>query len=464
MEKRLAGLLLLTRLLPKDDNKTIQKVFDQIGWGFIRTLLTPLHQHFVQEDQNDDSDRFNTCVGTCTVGTTLLSSFLSLDTSVTDLSEIQWFINPLKKIIKAGTIANALNIQINHDNRQQVYQQGFEQFSEQDKNILSEVMISAKTLASKNEDFRQEFLEEEVLTALIYILNQKQINLAQNCLYLCQQIISKDKNFAKQFIQRFPQFLNQIVIVISKSFDQIEKETKSDKQYIELSLDMLNTLLYVFPCPLPEGQQLQNLLLQSQSQWSQYLWQGLKFLFENKLGSIQKYSGYQLCASMIFIFGHQWLLQGKQDIKLPELIISSLCIELKLLFRDCFVSAKSSNKTRAYDVIPFCFVIVEATIDILCELEDSDSVGYELEMEIIKLFQAVEEVIFDVLAFLKEVKDGEQIENEDLLIGCVRVVGRYLAECPDGFSDQVDLLMNFMKSLQGGEGKKFLVPYLMQQK
>lgn len=134
-------------------------------------------------------------------------------------------------------------------------------------------------------------------------------------------------------------------------------------------------------------------------------------------------------------------------------------------------------RERAAGLLPVCFEVLEGAIEALAEAEDPDLPGVEpFEPRVaLAVLRTVEEAADSVLQFLEQVAgaegDGDAV-RESLAVASVRLLGRFLVECPLAFGDRVRRLLPFLLSCGAdraaddgaavGQGTVFLLPVLVQ--
>lgn len=129
--------------------------------------------------------------------------------------------------------------------------------------------------------------------------------------------------------------------------------------------------------------------------------------------------------------------------------------------------------SSAMDVIPACFQIVEALLDILVENEDASQEPFAQEPTefiplddsiALRIMESVSDCIEYILEAVEEASTySKNLFKNTLLLACSRCVGRFLAEVPSGHSGAVmKCLEPLCAAGEALEGAGFLVPGLLQ--
>ena len=114
---------------------------------------------------------------------------------------------------------------------------------------------------------------------------------------------------------------------------------------------------------------------------------------------------------------------------------------------------------RALSLLPIYLMLFEAFIDLLVQTESSNPA-------VDGVFADVDEAVLHLMLFMKDLSESNGTtftnQNADLIVGCIRLIGRYLAEVPVAHQDITKEIMPFMISYAKGEAVHFLIPALYQ--
>lgn len=129
--------------------------------------------------------------------------------------------------------------------------------------------------------------------------------------------------------------------------------------------------------------------------------------------------------------------------------ISRVLEEIKLKDSDVWKGPTESAGERALRMLPCCFLLLEASIEALAEdAEDEEAAGGGISSGLgsgvaQRALASIQETVELLLQVLEDGSEGDTSPklgssvSEPLKVAAVCALGRFLAECPDAFSDRV---------------------------
>lgn len=216
--------------------------------------------------------------------------------------------------------------------------------------------------------------------------------------------------------------------------------------------------------------------------WSKHMRDGVSAILHNRTAPAKKLQALSLAESMVCILGEGWLIG---EIELPDvrdaipsdrcliLVLEQSRVEIAVMLNElAYMKYEASkNSSLKEDIIlkqrnlATAFSLVEKIIKLISNVdEDQDLIN---ENTLMKVIRGLNETTGVVLEYLQDAKEHGQRKGDDLLAS-VRVIGSFLAQTPDAWTEKVKELLDYMLSIEGEDEQSpfnsicFLLPMLCQ--
>ncbi|KNA19038.1 hypothetical protein SOVF_065280 [Spinacia oleracea] len=436
-EKRLAGLLLVTRCCDKDDHDSILKVYHAIGVRFLNRLLhTGVGKGKIAGSGSDNRDAYlHLCI-------TVLAAFCRVP-------EIAASADMVPKIPLVLEIME----------------------KESSSSFLEECYEILFLTSSASENGVATLFESGGLRLIATQLSSLQdgSQVLQLSLRLVQLICSQISVDA--IISRHLSELSTMVVSIARQFALLQNALK---------FELLQLLCVVLSSD--HAVPLKNALrVVSNNKWSAYVRAGVIDILQNRVASEHKIQALTVAEAMLTVLGEGWLI-GQLDV--PDLtksfppdrclllVLESARVEISVLLNElAYIKYEAvSSKSEAFPLkkrnLAVVFSLVENIIKLISSLcEDEGNIISEDTFT--KIICGLNETVEVVLEYLKDAKDHGQKKGDDLLAS-VRLVGSYLAETPLASKEKVKELLEYLLSVKGENelspflSRSFLLPMICQ--
>ncbi|XP_021770366.1 neurochondrin-like isoform X1 [Chenopodium quinoa] len=436
-EKRLAGLLLVTRCCDKNDQHSIVKVYDAIGVRFLHRLLrTGVGKGNIADSGSDNRDAYlHLCI-------TVLAAFCR----VPEIAASEDMVSKIPLILEIMEKESSSSI------LEECYEILFLTSSVSDKGVATLYESGGLRLISIH---------------LPSLPDGSQV--LELSLRLLQLILSKVS--VDVIISRHLPELATMVVPIARQFALFQNALK---------FDLLQLLCVILSSD--HSVPLKNALrAMSDNKWSAYVRAGIMDILQNRVAAEQKIQALIVAEAMLAMLGEGWLIvqldvpdlnKSFQSERCLLLVLESARVEIAVLLNELAYlkyEAASSNpeafllKRRNLAIV---FSLVENIIKLISNLsEDEESIISEGTFT--KVISGLNETVEVVLEYLKDAKDHGQKKGDDLLAS-VRLVGSYLAEAPLASKEKVEELLAYLLSIEGENefspflSRSFLLPMICQ--
>ncbi|XP_049933383.1 uncharacterized protein LOC116253108 isoform X5 [Nymphaea colorata] len=438
-EQKFAGLLLATRLCQGNDDASVRKIYDAVGFSFLNRLLrTGLGKGGDTEEREDYLK----------LAVTVLATFCRLPevASSTDmLSTVPLILEILRK--------------------------------RSDPSLIVECYECLLLIGSASQDGPRMLFDSGAITVLsshISILpdGSLAVEVSMRLLLLILNELPLD-----MIILQNSEELAHIVVAVARPFGLLHSALKFD------ALHLLSAILS-FHHMEPLHQSL--ISRSSDSTWGNYIGVGITAVLQNRVGSAEKIEALILAESMINIFGESWLVS---TMNLPDaaetvpadrcllLVLETSRIEIAVLLNElAYLKYEASKDSTVYSSsqglflkqrnLAMAYSLMEKIIKLISSLFESEGISIS-EGTLIKAMSGISETISLVFDFLQDAKEHGQRKGDDLLAS-VRIIGSFLAETPFAMGERVGELLDFILSVEGEAEESslysicFLLPMLCQ--
>ncbi|XP_049933382.1 uncharacterized protein LOC116253108 isoform X4 [Nymphaea colorata] len=442
-EQKFAGLLLATRLCQGNDDASVRKIYDAVGFSFLNRLLrTGLGKGGDTEEREDYLK----------LAVTVLATFCRLPevASSTDmLSTVPLILEILRKRSDPSLIVECYECLLligsaSQDGPRMLFDSGAITVLSSHISILPDGSLAV----------------EVSMRLLLLILNELPLDMI---------ILQNSEELAHILIFQ--------VVAVARPFGLLHSALKFD------ALHLLSAILS-FHHMEPLHQSL--ISRSSDSTWGNYIGVGITAVLQNRVGSAEKIEALILAESMINIFGESWLVS---TMNLPDaaetvpadrcllLVLETSRIEIAVLLNElAYLKYEASKDSTVYSSsqglflkqrnLAMAYSLMEKIIKLISSLFESEGISIS-EGTLIKAMSGISETISLVFDFLQDAKEHGQRKGDDLLAS-VRIIGSFLAETPFAMGERVGELLDFILSVEGEAEESslysicFLLPMLCQ--
>ncbi|KAG2691426.1 hypothetical protein I3760_08G008400 [Carya illinoinensis] len=439
-EQRLAGLFLVTKFCKGDDNASLRRVYNAVGFHFLdRLLRTGMGKGSVGGSGADNRDAYlklsiTVLAALCRVPEIasskdmnlkipLILEIMSKDSGSSVLEECYEFLYLVSTASEDGALT--------------LYESG--------------VM---KVLASQISTFSDDSHLMEIATKLVMLILSK----------LSLDVIAKD----------YLSELSVIVSTMARPFAVLQNSLKFELLHLLCTIISLNYL-----APLHDA-----LRVMPNGSWSYYMRDGIAAILHSRVAPAERLEALMLAETMVNILGGQWLLgqvnlPHKEDLvpvdRLLLLVLEQSRVEVAVLLNELaylkFEASKSCSSIAEKILlkqrnVAIAFSLMEKIIKLISDTggNEGDSID---ESTLTNVIRALNETISVVLEYLQDAKEHGQRKGDDLLAS-VRIVGSYLAEAPFACKEKIEELLEYMLLIEGEDEQSpfysicFLLPMLCQ--
>ncbi|XP_022976133.1 neurochondrin homolog isoform X1 [Cucurbita maxima] len=217
--------------------------------------------------------------------------------------------------------------------------------------------------------------------------------------------------------------------------------------------------------------------------WSKHMRNGVSAILHNRTAPAEKLQALSLAESMVYIRGEGWLIG---EIELPDvqdaipsdrcliLVLEQSRVEIAVMLNELAYAKyeASKNSSLKEDIIvkqrnvATAFSLVEKIIKLVSNVGEDQGDLID-ENTLMKVFRGLNETTGVVLEYLQDAKEHGQRKGDDILAS-VRVIGSFLAQTPDAWTEKVKELLDYMLSVEGEDEQSpfnsvcFLLPMLCQ--
>ncbi|XP_078157932.1 neurochondrin family protein [Carex rostrata] len=432
-EQKLAGLLLATKFCQGDDTDSIVKVYQAVGFRFLRRLLMT---GMGNEKGGEDKEVY------LRLSVTVLAAF-------SRVSEIASLTEMVDMVPLVAEIVSKLP----------------------EQSVAEECFEFLLLIAMASEQGITKFYEPKVMDALASNIStlpdeSKSLELSTRLLQLLVNKLNVDVLNTATI-----QGVASMVVCLARLFCVLHNAIKFDALHMLSSLLSLKNLL------------LYDALRTTPRLWAAHIRVGITSVLQNRIVSSEKLQALLLADCMMSILGEDWLLQecdisSQKEVmpvdKFVLLILESARVEIAVLLNELaylkYDESPKSSTSRQESIqqkqrsLAIAFSLLEKFIKMI----SSGAEGQVMrESTIMKAISGLNETIGIVLDFLQDSKDHNQRKGDDLL-AAVRIIGSYLAEAPHACKDKTTHLLGYILSLEGQDESSpfysvcFMLPMLSQ--
>ncbi|XP_038899673.1 neurochondrin isoform X2 [Benincasa hispida] len=457
-EQRLAGLFLVTKICKVDDLASLSRVYNAIGAKFLdRLLRTGMGKGTVSGPGEDNRDAY------LQLSVRILAAFCH----VPEIAASEEMVSKIPLILE--TLSN-----------QCVRYQNF----------LLATFLHHSVYCWSGSSVLEECLEflylvlttsDAGVTALygsgsLKILASWMLTMADGSnpmkisMRLVQLIISKIS--LDVIVTNCLPEVSNIVVVIARQFGVSHDAMKFE------ALRLLSATLSSNLTPLYDA------LRQVPSDvWAKHLRDGVSAILHNRTAPAEKLQALSLAESMVSILGEGWLIG---EIELPDvrdaipsdrcliLVLEQSRVEIAVMLNELAYTKyeASKNSSLKEDIIlkqrnvAIAFSLVEKIIKLISNVSE-DQGDLINENTLMRVIRGLNETTGVVLEYLQDAKEHGQRKGDDILAS-VRVIGSFLAQTPDAWTEKVQELLDYMLSVEGEDEQSpfnsvcFLLPMLCQ--
>eukprot|EP00210_Caulerpa_lentillifera_P005383 g5145.t1 len=434
------GLLIARKLCKEGDENSLHRVLDAVGTSFLERLLLPLNRsNWLDEDRVEIEVKLSSMA----LAFSLLKTFAA--PSIVQSNALQ-FISLIpyackiwenKEWLAHSISSSGLNIQVLND-------------------MLQDALHFA--LGVWNDGLADELFKRYLQMTLLALQHPGSklvaIQLA-DCLFADSRI----NRYTTESMNLLLHLSYLLVLPDFSKTDEASKEQLEALKTIDQAFTKTSKLCFM-DCS-HHGTVLMNLRT------------GLCQIFTSKISPGLIHLVMHLIVTIIDLIGINWMIPTLENGHISTQFLNRCGfhtrVELSLQLCDLRapgIGLDDNNTTtgdRVLRLLPNYLSLTESLIDLLVLMESQASLPDETIMD---LFHNLDETTHELVLFIKDLqKNGNSFLDEHpyLLIGCIRLLGRYLAEAPSAHEEQVVPLIPFMLSCAQGEGAKFLLPALQQQ-
>ncbi|KAL4022114.1 hypothetical protein IC575_015837 [Cucumis melo] len=437
-EQRLAGLFLVAKICKVDDLASLSRVYNAVGAKFLERLLrTGMGKGTVSGPGEDNRDAY------LQLSVRILAAFCH----VPEIAASEEMVSKIPLIL--------------------------ETLSNQSGSSVLEEYLEFLYLVSTASDAGVTTLYESGSLKIIasWMLSMPDgPNLMKISMQLVQLIISKI-SLDIIIIDSLPE-LSDIVVAIARQFGVAHDAMKFE------ALRLLSAILSSNLTPLFE-----TLRQVPSNVWAKHMRDGVSAILHNRTAPAEKLQALSLAESMVSILGEGWLIG---EIELPDvqdaipsdrcliLVLEQSRVEIAVMLNElAYMKYEASkNSSLKEDIIlkqrnvATAFSLVEKIIKLISNIgeEQGDLIS---ENTLMKVIRGLNETTGVVLEYLQDAKEHGQRKGDDILAS-VRVIGSFLAQTPDAWTEKVKELLDYMLSVEGEDEQSpfnsvcFLLPMLCQ--
>ncbi|KAG6543455.1 hypothetical protein Mapa_015125 [Marchantia paleacea] len=444
-EQRLAGLLLVTKFVKVDDLDAVRKVFDAIGFQFINRLINTSEAGQSGKARAEQRSYLH-----------LALSILAAFCRVPELASLDETISKVPVLLQ--TLANKDHEAATHDCFEALLliatasEMGLRSIA-----VPIAVPVVAHRLSSSPSEASWTVFAVRLLHCLL------------------------TRIAAENAVREYAQNLALVILPVARQLC-----VKQDIAKFE-ALAVLYSLL-VSDISMPVRVAIGTSPISPE--WAALARTGLGQILHSRVAVEQKHIVLELAQAIVEVVSEAWLvgpmvLPGEKVHSPPDrfflLIVETLRVESAVLLNEVARSSfdpgqepqtsdGSSVKERR---LMSCFALLESVINIVTNQEDEDKKMNESSLQRIdetvlqKMLIVVDEVVGLVIELLEDAQARNQNEGE-ILVACVRISSRYLAEAPSAHRERCLRLLGFMLAVTAKDNERsfavmqFMLPFLTQ--
>ncbi|KAL2651419.1 hypothetical protein R1flu_019547 [Riccia fluitans] len=450
-EQRLTGLLMATKFVKGSDLGAVRKVFDAIGFQFINRLIRSSGAG--QEGAPTQQQR------------SYLHLALAILAAVCRLPELASMGETINKIpLFLQTLANG-----EHDA------------------ATCDCFEALLLIATSTETGLRSIPMPQALPIIVQRLRNGPANVpwaptAVKLLHCLLTRIASENTIAE--------YAGQLALVVLPVARQLS--TRQDLSKFA-ALSVLYSLLVsdiAMPIRVAMGE------VDAEAEWMDDVRMGLGQILHSRVAAEQKYIVLELMRAVVEIQGGTWLLGNVMFPPVPGqqqqppynrffvLVVETLRVETPVLLnevaRRTFDSGQVAETSQGSTVherrLLSCFALLEEIINIAAEQAENEEATEKGELPGLlhqpylicqRTLVALNEIIEPVIEFLEDAQGHHRSEGLIILV-CVRLASRFLAEVPVAYTERCAKLLGFMLSVTTKETQspfdavQFVNPYLTQ--
>ncbi|KAI8975240.1 Neurochondrin-domain-containing protein [Mycotypha africana] len=420
-ESKFVGMMILPKLLEKDNMKDIEKVFKGMNFKFLERLL--------RTNQVEGSELPDSILKEIAVN--VLSCFARYEMLASEK-------NMVERIPALSLLLSP------HDQ----------------SDVTKEVLQILLHIAVKKEGLVK-MLDPDVLKNVFdVLLNTQNKEERESCTELINSVYTRsaqllDEEKIPSLFSTVKYSLNTLLSILSNTLNNYQDLLKFE------ALKILSTVL-----PAITVEMMTQVKLEQEKKiesWLDNLLNGLRQILTSKLNDTLRDNAMLLVSALLRHFGNDWLFKSLQDTKsakrkkekaatdkasepamkayakatFPFLLINLVAIEAKVMLDDIndrVVREHNEEKTiiqherqaRQEMMIPVYFEILEAAMEYLAFNYESNGMDPELLLKIRTTLSEVMEVVSELLKFLQGTR--ESLDDNLIAQACIRMIALWMAE------------------------------------
>ncbi|CAA0841969.1 neurochondrin family protein [Striga hermonthica] len=441
--QRLAGLLLVTKLCDKNDQRTILDVYEALGSTFLhRLLLTGMGKGSGGGGDSANREAY------LRLSVTVLAAFAR----VSQVAAMDVMLS------KVPLILEVLSMESGSFVTEECYEFLFLVTTAHDDGVTTLYNSGGmKVLASQMPCLSNGSHAMELAMKLVQLMISK---------------LSGEKVYVGH-----PSELSIMVAAIAKQFALLHNALKFEALHLLVAIlssnysGTLHAVLRSMKC----------------SDWLTCIRIGVIDVLQNRVAPADKFQALILVECVLSIVGEEWLIGPTTLLDARSSFPADRCILLvletsrveiavvlnELAYLKYEASENSSRSSEAFTLklrnLGIAFSLIEKIIELVSNLENEESNIASLisESTSIKIITGLNETIGLVLDYLQDAKDHGVRKGDDLLAS-VRIVGSYLAEAPCACREKIKERLGYLLSVEGEDESSrscsvtFLLPMLCQ--
>ncbi|KAK2079348.1 hypothetical protein QBZ16_003039 [Prototheca wickerhamii] len=524
--KKFAGLLLVTKAAPLADLDILTRTYQAVGLDFLRKLLLPLQEvrslRGVRPVENPEE--------LATFGLSIWARLVDVP-EVARSEELCTIVPLLLKVVRSGGVRQALAA-MHTQSAQEVEALDLKTVGEALRCVLAAAAADPGAGRVALESGAVRTTTDLWARVASRQRADRQTELELLAAQLLDALLRRQPDPEHVFVEN-EDALVRAVPLLAAALHCHNLESKDETLLQLISLSALER--FVALSGVTRSKSFRQQLIASASSWATELQRGLLQVLQSRSGPAQRACALQLTAGTLRLLGPRWAVEDGPDfvqlaaivarVETGVLLLDALADSAAVLVPDPSASRSAGEavgprldseasepptpgpaprpgdtqrllasvtvpesmpwragpavpaRERAAGLLPVCFEVLEGAIEALAEAEDPDLPGVEpFEPRVaLAVLRTVEEAADSVLQFLEQVAgaegDGDAV-RESLAVASVRLLGRFLVECPLAFGDRVRRLLPFLLSCGAdragddgaavGQGTVFLLPVLVQ--
>lgn len=332
-ERKLVGLLMVTRALPAGDLATVKQVYNAVGPSFLARLLLPLRRTPATSSQQEksllDKETAQKQVGMAALGLAVLSSAAQVEEIASNQEFMQ--LTPLfLNVARAGGVSPL----IIDPTTAELSQISDKIEPETDTAAVRDALECAAAVATSSEEGQRIAEESGALQAAADVLRRfatasSEANRPTACSYetelwavrLTSAILAAGSDRAS-IIEQNTAAVEALIpgLAYMLALPALLYQEDEKRRAAVLHLESLHALLLILPLPLPQALAAHEYLTQGalQSLWARHMRLGIGMILRGNAAAVQRHSALQLAAAMVGMLGPRWVYPLGQPLSFSD--------------------------------------------------------------------------------------------------------------------------------------------------